>query len=137
MKSLIATVALVIGLGASVMAQGGGNEGPTTHFTIGVLEQMGKLELARIYVTQCSKLNMLLPYIPFNQKGDAVSLAGMGIPDTKDNNEFIKKLDSSGGSYNETLDGTLNIIVPYADKADIIKSILFLQSTIERIESGL
>jgi hypothetical protein len=134
MKAIIASIALVFGLSFSVMAQG---EGPTTHFTIGVLDQMGKLELARIYVTQCSKLNMLLPYIPFNQKGDAVSLAGMGIPDTKDNNGFIKQLDSSSGTYNETLDQTLNIIIPYADKADIIKSILFLQSTIEHIEAGL
>jgi hypothetical protein len=134
MKAFFVTVALVFGLGISAMAQ---NEGPTTHFTIGVLDQMGKLELSRIYVTQVSKLNMLLPYIPFNQKGDAVSLAGMGIPDTKDNNGFIKQLDTSSGSHNETLDQTLNIIIPYADKNDIIKSILFLQSTIEHIEAGL
>ena len=134
MKALFGTLVLVIGLSFGVKAQG---EGPTTHFTIGVLDQMGKLELSRIYVTQCRKLNMLLPYIPFNQKGDAVSLAGMGIPDTKDNNGFIKQLDSSSGTYNETLDQTLNIIIPYADKADIVKSILFLQSTIEHIEAGL
>jgi hypothetical protein len=135
MKLFLATLALVIGLGTAAMAQPG--DGPTTHFTIGVLDQMGKLELTRIYVTQCSKLSMLLPYIPFNQKGDAVSLSGMGIPDTKDNNGFIKKLDTSSGSHNETLDETLNIIVPYADKDDIIKAILFLQSVVERIETGL
>jgi hypothetical protein len=127
---------LMIGLGTAAMAQPG-DPGPTTHFTIGVLDQMGKLELTRIYVTQCAKLNMLLPYIPFNQKGDAVSLAGMGIPDTKDNNVFIKKLDTSSGTHNETLDETLNIIIPYADKDDIIKAILFLQSVVERVETGL
>lgn len=135
MKAFIGT--LILALGLTINAQAQPTEGPTTHFTVGILEQMGKLELARIYVTQCGKLNMLLPYIPFNQKGDAVSLAGMGIPDTKDNNGFIKHLDSSSGSHNETLEQTLTIIVPYADKEDIIKSILFLQSTIERIEAGL
>ena len=135
MKALIGTILLVFCLSLRVIAQP--NEGPTTHFTIGVLDQMGKLELTRIYLTQCSKLSMLLPYIPFNQKGDAVSLSGMGIPDTKDNNEFIKKLDTSSGTHNETLDETLTIIIPYADKADIIKSILFLQGMIERVESGL
>jgi hypothetical protein len=135
MKLFLAMLALVIGLSTTAMAQPG--EGPTTHFTIGVLDQMGKLELTRIYVTQCNKLNMLLPYIPFNQKGDAVSLSGMGIPDTKDNNGFIKTLDSSSGAHNETMDEALNVIIPYADKEDIIRSILFLQGIVERIEAGL
>jgi hypothetical protein len=135
MKLFFAFFVLAVGLSTTAMAQPG--DGPTTHFTIGVLDQMGKLELTRIYVTQCAKLNMLLPYIPFNQKGDAVSLAGMGIPDTKDNNAFIKKLDTSSGTHNETLDETLNIIIPYSDKDDIIKAILFLQSVVERVETGL
>lgn len=135
MKIFIATIALAMGLGICAQAQVG--EGPSNHFTIGILDQMGKLELARIYVAQCSKLNMLLPYIPFNQKGDAVSLSGMGIPDTKDNNDYIKRLDTSSGSHNESLDNTLNVIIPYADKEDIIKAILFLQGVVERIEAGL
>lgn len=126
---------LVLVMSTAAMAQP--VDGPTNHFTIGVLDQMGKLELTRIYVTQCSKISMLLPYIPFNQKGDAVSLSGMGIPDTKDNNGHIKTLDSSGGQHNETMDETLNIIIPYADKEDIIRAILFLQGVVERIEAGL
>jgi hypothetical protein len=135
MKAFWGTIILFCCLSGSVFTQL--NEGPTTHFTIGVLDQMGKIELTGIYLSQCSKLSMLLPYIPFNQNGDAVSLSTMGIPDTNDNNGFVKKLDSSSGSYHETLESTLSVILPYAEKLDIINSILFLQDIIERIETGL
>lgn len=107
------------------------------HFTYGDLEELGKLPLTKIYIDQVHRINLLLPYIPFNQKGDAISLANMGIPDTKDNNGAVKTLDGSGGNHNEALDETLNNIIPYADKIDIIKSILFLQDMIEKIETGI
>ncbi len=128
---------LLTGLSFTAQAQvpGGGKGGG--HYTVGELDKLGKLELTRIYVDQVNKLTLLLPYVPFNQKGDAVSLSDMGIPSTKDNNGAIKSLDNSGGSHNETMDETLNNIIPYADKADIIKSILFLQNFIEKIEAGI
>jgi hypothetical protein len=75
--------------------------------------------------------------VPFNQKGEAVSLSNMGIPNTKDNNEDIKRLDTSGGGHNEALDLTLTNILPYADKENIIEGILFLQKMVQHIESGL
>lgn len=135
MKKLFLTIILGIGLSTAVFAQP--EAVPASHFTIGVLDQLGKLELTQIYADMVNKLNMLLPYVPFNQKGDAVSLSGMGIPDSKDNNGAIKKLDGSSGTHGEALNETLNQIVPYADKADIIKSILFLQGIIERVEAGI
>ncbi|MEM7039635.1 MAG: hypothetical protein AAF570_21860 [Bacteroidota bacterium] len=135
MKKVFFLLALLIGLS---MNQGFAQDaGSSEHYTIGDLDKLGKLDLTKLYVDQVHKISMLLPYVPFNQKGDAVSLAGMGIPSTKDNNGFIKKLDASGGSHNEALDETLNNIIPYADKADIIKSILFLQTMIEKIETGI
>lgn len=133
MKKFFFLIALVLGMGMSAAAQ----NDTSPHHTIGSLDQYGKLELTAIYVDMVHKINMLLPYVPFNQKGDAVSLAGMGIPSTKDNNGFVKKLDSSSGTHNETLDETLRNIVPYADKHDIIKSILFLQNVVEKIEAGI
>ena len=124
-------------MGAKLYAQpsGDGTSGP--HHTVGELDKLGKLELTKIYVEQVNKLGMLLPYIPFNQKGDAVSLSGMGIPNSKDNNDYIKVLDASSGDHAERSDQTLSNIIPYADKEDIIKSILFLQGVIERIETGI
>lgn len=127
---------ILTGLGLSALAQGGPG-GKSDHFTLGELDGKGKLELASIYISQVNKLNLLLPYVPFNQKGDAISLSGMGIPNTKDNNGAVKDLDGSGGNYNEVLNDQLSNIIPYADKADIIKSILFLQNVIEKIEAGI
>jgi hypothetical protein len=137
MKKVFLMMALFLGVSMGVTAQNDNNFTTDAHHTFGSLDQLGKLELTKIYVDLVHKINMLLPYVPFNQKGDAISLSGMGIPSTKDNNGFIKKLDSSGGSHNEALDETLNNIIPYADKADIIKSILFLQGVIEKIETGI
>ena len=107
------------------------------HYTVGALDKLGKLELTKIYIGQVQKLTLLVPYVPFNQRGEAVSLSGMGIPSTKDNNGYITALDGSGSQHNETLDNTLNNILPYADKEDIIRSILFIQDLVERIENGV
>ena len=137
MKKVFLMMALFLGVSMGVTAQNDNNFTTDAHHTFGSLDQLGKLELTKIYVDLVHKINMLLPYVPFNQKGDAISLSGMGIPSTKDNNGFVKKLDSSGGGHNEVLDETLNNIIPYADKADIIKSILFLQGVIEKIETGI
>jgi hypothetical protein len=138
MRKVIFLLFACLMVSLTAMAQpisGNGASGP--HHTIGELDKLGKLELTKIYVEQVNKLSMLLPFIPFNQKGDAVSLAGMGVPPSKDNNDYIKILDASSGDHAERTDQTLNNIIPYADKEDIIKSILFLQSVIERIESGI
>ncbi len=136
MRKIFFVIAFVIGtlsIGYAQVPGGVANE----HYTIGELDKLGKLELSRLYVAQVNKLNLLLPYVPFNQKGDAVSLAGMGIPNTKDNNGAIKDMDGTVGNHNSVMDETLNNLIPYADKLDIIKSILFLQNVIEKIESGI
>lgn len=119
----------------AVQAQEGTLDG--SHYTYGDLDKLGKLELTEIYIKQVQKMNLLMPYIPFNQKGEAVSLTNMGIPNTKENNQVIKKLDGSGGTHNEAMDESLTSIIPYADKEEVIKAILFVQSTIERLEAGL
>lgn len=136
MKRILFLILLVVGGVLTAQAQPGGGAADT-HYSIGDLDQLGKLDLTSIYVAQVAKLNMLLPYVPFNQKGDAVSLSGMGIPNTKDNNGAVKDLDNNAGNHNEALNDNLSNIIPYADKADIIKSILFLQNVIEKIEAGI
>ena len=137
MKRIIFFGMLFLGLAFAVQAQPGKPNNQGKNYSVGELDKLGKLELTRIYVDQVNKLTLLLPYVPFNQKGDAISLSGMGIPNTKDNNDAIKSLDNSGGNHNETLNETLNNIIPYADKADIIQSILFLQGFLDKIEAGI
>lgn len=138
MKKITLFLFITLSLFVSTYAQSGSGDnfrGP--HYTVGDLDKLGKLELTKIYVEQVNKLGMLLPFVPFNQKGDAVSLSGMGIPNSKDNNDYIKVLDASSGDHSERMQQTLENIIPYADKTDIINSILFLQGVIERIELGI
>jgi hypothetical protein len=138
MKQFLLTLILAACLSVGMQAQsisGDNFRGP--HYTLADLDKLNKLELSKIYIEQVTKLNMLLPFIPFNQKGDAVSLSGMGIPNSKDNNDYIKVLDASSGDHSERTSQTLQNIIPYADKSDIINSILFLQSVIERVELGI
>lgn len=106
-------------------------------YLYGDLDKLGKLDLTVIYVQEIQKLNQLLPYCAFNQKGEATSLANMGVPGSKDNNGIVKKLDASIASHNEMLLQTMSDIIPYSDKDEIIKAVLFVQSIIERLEAGL
>ncbi len=107
-----------------------------THFTYGDLDKLGKLDLTSIYIAELQKLNQLIPYCAFNQKGEATSLAKMGVPGSKDNNANVKKLDASIASHNESLQLALTDIIPYSDKEEIIKAILYVQGIIERVEVG-
>lgn len=135
MKKVLFIFAIFALVGQVSKAQGDPNG--AKHYTIGDLAQLGKLELANIYIQEVQKLTLLLPYVPFNQKGEAVSLAKMGVPNTKDNNDAVKLLDASGGSHNERLAEALLNVTPYADTKDIVRGILFLQDMIERIEAGI
>lgn len=141
MKKFLFLLTLLCAFGVSTAsAQDDGwasNPGGGQHYTVGDLDAMGKLDLTQIYIQEVHRLNMLLPYVPFNKNGEAISLAGLGIPDTKDNNGAVKKVDGSTGSHNEALESTMAFIVPYADKKDIIEAILFVQDIIEKIEVGL
>ena len=138
MKKFLFTFSLLLCLGLGVQAQpAGGTVASSEVFTIGDLDKLGKLQLTKIYIDQVQKLNLLIPYVPFNQKGEAVALTNMGIPNTKDNNGYIKKFDVSCSSHNEAVDSTMQNVIPYADKPDIIKAILFIQNVIHVIELGI
>ncbi|MCB9230268.1 MAG: hypothetical protein H6581_01275 [Bacteroidia bacterium] len=138
MKKILIALSILLVMGGVVSAQpAGGTIERSEIFTVGDLDKLGKLQLTKIYIDQVQKLNLLIPYVPFNQKGEAVALTNMGIPNTKDNNAFIKKLDVSCSDHNQAIDSTMANVVPYADKPDIIKAILFIQDVIQRIELGI
>jgi hypothetical protein len=40
-------------------------------------------------------------------------------------------------NYNQTVNENLNEIIPYSDKNEIIKGILFVQEMINRLDQGL
>lgn len=99
------------------------------------LEKLGKIELTKIYMERISVVTELVPYIALHTKPGA-TLAEMGIPETSENKEHLEKEVKNKDEYLNSVKTTLDDIVPYADKANIIWSIMFLQEMIGRIEKG-
>ena len=101
------------------------------------LEQMNKLELTKIYLQQVQSLNNILPYASFNIKGQANGVKQIDIPKSKYTSSKRTKVSDRAKNYNETVNENLNEIIPYSDKAEIIKGILFVQEMINRLDQGL
>jgi hypothetical protein len=99
------------------------------------LEAMGKIELTKIYMERISVVTELVPYLALHTKPGA-SLQDMGIPETEDNKEHLVKEVKNKEVYLTSVKTTLDDIIPYADKQNIIWAILFYQEMIQRIDAG-
>lgn len=105
----------------------------TVNYTVGDLEKLNKLELTTIYIVKLKRLHNLLPFIPF-QKLDPKTPNDLKIPSVKMNDKAIEQMATSRESYNTTVEGALNSVIPYADKKAIIESIIFIQHFINKVE---
>jgi hypothetical protein len=99
------------------------------------LDQMGKLELTKIYMDRITVLTELSPYIALHTKPGA-TLEEMGIPSTPSNLDHLDKEVRNKDAYLRSVKDTLDDIIPYADKQNIIWAILFFDEMIKRIETG-
>jgi hypothetical protein len=95
------------------------------------LEKLGKLELTAIYQERIAILTELLPYLALHSKPGA-SLAEMGIPQTSANVDHLEKEVKNKQEYLASVNETLDDIVPYADKQNIIWTILFFEEMITK-----
>ena len=105
----------------------------TVNYAIGDLEKMDKMELTKIYISKLSRLNNIIIYVPFLKLEPKIP-SDIKIPTTKANESDMKKLASSLKDHNAALEDALGGLTPYADKKQIIDSILFLQNVINKIE---
>ncbi len=101
------------------------------------LSKMNKLDLTKIYLDQVQSLNNILPYATFNIKGQASGVKQIDIPKSKYTNNKRTKVSEKAQNYNQTVNENLNEIIPYSDKNEIIKGILFVQEMINRLDQGL
>lgn len=101
------------------------------------LNAMTKMQLTNVYLDQVIQLAFSTPYTPFTI-GVTDSLNGdLDIPVSK----YIKRkrdevLDMST-KYGETMKEQLYEIVPYSDKKDMIRAILFLQEVNANIKKNV
>jgi hypothetical protein len=95
------------------------------------LKKMGKTELTQLYMERISVLTELIPYIALHSKPGA-TLKEMGIPETSINVGHLEKEVKNKANYLEAVKNTLDDIIPYADKVNIIWSILFCEDVIKK-----
>lgn len=105
------------------------------NYTKEELDKLGKIELTKIYMERISVITELVPYLALHTKPGA-TLAEMGIPETSENKDHLEKEVKNKDEYLQSVKTTLDDIIPYADKQNIIWSILFLEEMIGRVEKG-
>jgi hypothetical protein len=98
------------------------------------LEKMGKLELTKLYIERVTVLSETLPYLALSRDPAGANLSDLGIPETKTNVTDLEKEVKSTTVYVGGIDHTLTDVIPYADKGNIIWSILFMEETLNKIE---
>lgn len=99
------------------------------------LDKKGKIELTEIYIERVRVLSERLPYIALQVKPGA-TLRDMGIPQTKSNKKQLEDAVDNKKEYHEAVKKNLEEIVPYADKKNIIWSILFLEEMIHDLNKA-
>ncbi len=100
------------------------------------LEKMGKLELTNLYLERVSVLTEIIPYLALNKAPAGAGLAELGIPETKTNTSHLDREVSNKVAYLKAVKETMNDIIPYADKKNIIWCILFLEDTLHRVNKA-
>lgn len=106
-------------------------------YTMESLMSKSKLDLGKIYLQQVQNLNNILPYAAFPIKGQASGVKALDIPASKYTNSKRRRVSDKADNYNKTIDESLYEIIPYSDKAEIAKGILFIQDLVSKIDKGL
>jgi hypothetical protein len=84
------------------------------------LDLMKKVDLAEVYLKEVQRVSKKLALIAF----DTVP---SNVPSTKYTNAKFKKVTTKIDTYNKTLIEQFMEIIPYADKKEIIRSIIYLR----------
>ena len=99
------------------------------------LSTMTKMQLTKLYLSEIEKLAFSAPYTPFTI-GVADTLRGdLDIPVSKGIVKKRNKILEMSKAYGELMEEQLYELVPYSDKKDIIRAILFLQETNNNINT--
>lgn len=104
-------------------------------YTMDELKQLGKIELTNIYMERVVVVTEIIPYIALHTKPGA-TLKEMGIPETPANIEHVEKEVKNKGVYLSAVKNTLDDIIPYADKGNIIWAIMFMEDIIKKADGG-
>lgn len=96
------------------------------------LDGMQKGQLLELYKERIKVLINTLPYIALTNK-PGVTMADVGVPDNSENN---KALEAQKTNTQEFLNATIefqSLMVPYADKGNLISSILYYENMLREL----
>ena len=117
MKKLLIAVAL---LTSSVcMAQ--------QNYTEAELSRLSKMKLTNIYLDKLNELAFKAPYATFSFGSMQDSSAVLDMPTSKYTGRKRDAIQEMSDEYGKVMRERLYELVPYSDKKDIIRGIIFLQ----------
>lgn len=98
------------------------------------LEKMPKGELLDLYVERIEVIVKILPNIAFATK-PGVTMASLGIPETKDNNKALEEnIEATTKYFDDTIEFQRKIL-PYSDTTDLIAAVLFYEQTLKSLHT--
>ncbi len=131
MKKYFLTFFVFIALVSNMFAQ---NQATDMTYVLGDLEKMDKLQLTKVYLNKYNRLVKISPYMSFGviEPKDPKSLR---IPSHSINDKNMANYKKKEKEFNKVVEDNLYNIIPYSDKKDIMDAIMFMQETIQKIES--
>ena len=88
-------------------------------------EQMSKMQLTKIYLEQVQQLALAVPYSSFTMSDTTGTIDMPTSKYLKNKRDAVSKITAN---FNKTVNVELYEIIPYADKAQIIQAIQFLEN---------
>jgi len=98
------------------------------------LQKMRKGSLLQLYNKRIEVIIKILPNIAFATK-PGVTMATLGIPDTKENRTALSENTKATSTYFENTVQFQKIVLPYSDKSDLISAILFYEETLKALHT--
>jgi hypothetical protein len=98
------------------------------------LDKLPKGDLLVLYIERIEVIVNILPNIAFATK-PGVTMATLGIPETKDNIKALEENIEASTTYFESTIEFQKSILPYSDTTDLIAAILFYESTLKALHT--
>lgn len=98
------------------------------------LNKLPKGDLLVLYIERIEVIVNILPNIAFATK-PGVTMATLGIPETKDNKKALEENIKASTTYFESTIEFQKSILPYSDTTDLIAAILFYESTLKALHT--
>lgn len=102
----------------------------TKYYSKDELNKLPKLELIGIYKSRLAYLIEILPFLSLHPEPGA-TFNDMSIPETEINIAHLDKEAKNKADFVTSLNATLDDVIPYSEKTNIIWSILYFEEMIK------